>query len=57
MNIYDTRQIRCVKCNKAIGEVEIGAEMTRPKCEVCANNIPQGDEQIIDTSNSLYLSN
>jgi len=54
MNIYDTRQVRCVTCNRAIGEVEVDAEMTRPKCGVCSNNIPQGDEQVIDTANSLY---
>ena len=56
MNIYDTRQIRCVKCNRTIGEVDIDAEMTRPTCGICANNMPQGDEQIINTSNSLYFS-
>lgn len=47
MNIYDTRQIRCVTCKRAIGEVEVDSEMTRPKCAVCAKNIPQGDDQLM----------
>lgn len=50
MNIYDTRQIRCVTCNRAIGEVEVDAEITRPKCGVCANNIPQGDDKLMHTA-------
>lgn len=49
MNIYDTRQVRCVKCDRVIGEVEIDAEMTRPKCGTCANHLPQGDDQLMET--------
>lgn len=39
MNIYDTRPIRCVICQKAIGEVDFDAEIIRPKCGQCANPI------------------
>ncbi|MGD8638855.1 MAG: hypothetical protein PVG43_08160 [Nitrosopumilaceae archaeon] len=54
MNIYDTRQVRCVNCDKAI-EVEIDAKITSPQCEACANHLPQGDDQLMHTS-SFYLS-
>ncbi|MCE9651637.1 MAG: hypothetical protein K8Q89_01045 [Nitrosarchaeum sp.] len=37
MNIYDTRTIRCVVCDKPIGEVDFDAEIIRPKCGQCAN--------------------
>lgn len=39
MNIYDTKPIRCVICQKAIGEVDFDAEIIRPKCGQCANPI------------------
>jgi hypothetical protein len=55
MNIYDTRQIRCVTCDKAIGEVEMDAEITNPQCEACTNHLPQGDDQFMHVR-SFYLS-
>ncbi|MGD8707883.1 MAG: hypothetical protein PVI88_04285 [Nitrosopumilaceae archaeon] len=54
MNIYDTRQIRCVTCDKTIGEVEMDAEITT-QCEACANHLPQGEDQLMHTR-SFYLS-
>jgi hypothetical protein len=32
LNLYDTKTIRCVICQKAIGEVDFDAEIIRPKC-------------------------
>jgi len=37
MNLYDTKIISCVICKHALGEVEIDAEIIRPKCGQCAN--------------------
>lgn len=41
MNIYDMKQIRCIKCEKFIGEVDFDAEIIRPLCGRCANPIPE----------------
>ena len=40
MNIYDTKVIRCAKCDKYIGEVNYDAEIIFPKCGKCANPLP-----------------
>lgn len=40
LNLYDTKTIRCVICQKAIGEVDFDAEIIRPKCGQCSNPIP-----------------
>lgn len=53
MNIYDTRVIRCSKCDKYIGEVEFDAEIILPKCGRCANPIPS----IPDIAGMTFRSN
>jgi hypothetical protein len=40
MNIYDTKVIRCAKCDKCIGEANYDAEIILPKCSKCANPLP-----------------
>ena len=44
LNLYDTRVIRCVRCNKCLGELEYDAEVIRPLCGQCANPLPEGDD-------------
>lgn len=41
MNIYDTKPIFCIMCEKEIGEVDYDAEIIRPKCGHCANPKPE----------------
>jgi phage FluMu protein Com len=53
LNIYDTKIIRCTKCNKYIGEVEYDAEIVFPKCGNCANPIPDGLDKLAYTINSF----
>ena len=53
MNIYDTKVIRCAKCDKSIGEVEYDAEIVLPKCGSCANPIPDGFDKLTYTINSF----
>jgi len=40
LNIYDTKVVRCVICDKSIGEIEFDAEIIRPKCGQCSNPMP-----------------
>lgn len=40
MNIYDTRIICCVKCEKFIGEIAYDAKVIRPLCGQCENPTP-----------------
>ena len=47
MNIYDTKQIKCYKCDKFIGEVDIDAEIACPKCGDCANLFPYGEDKLL----------
>jgi hypothetical protein len=47
MNIYDTRVIRCSKCNRYVGEVEYDAEIILPKCGKCANPTPDGIDKLV----------
>ncbi len=46
MNIYDTKQLHCSKCDKFIGEVDYDAEVIYPKCGKCANPMPENDDKI-----------
>ena len=46
MNIYDTKQIRCAVCKKAIGEIDYDAEIFRPKCGQCANPTPHPKDKM-----------
>ena len=46
MNIYDTKQVHCYKCEKFIGELDYDAEITMPMCGKCANPMPEGDDKV-----------
>jgi hypothetical protein len=53
LNLYDTKVIRCTKCNKSIGEVEFDAEIVFPKCGHCADPIPDGFDKLSYTISSF----
>jgi hypothetical protein len=46
LNIYDTKQVHCYKCDRFIGEIEYDAEIIMPLCGKCANPMPEGDDKI-----------
>ncbi len=46
LNIYDTKTIRCVICDKPIREVNYDAELIRPKCGQCSNPIPDTKDKM-----------
>jgi phage FluMu protein Com len=51
--LYDTKVIRCTKCNKSIGEAEYDAEIVFPKCGHCADPTPDGFDKLTYTINSF----
>ena len=53
MNLYDTKIIRCIKCDKHIGEIDYDAEVMRPECGHCANLLPYGDDHLSYTLSSM----
>lgn len=44
LNIYDTKQIYCVRCEKSVGEVDYDAKIINSLCGKCANPQPEGDD-------------
>jgi hypothetical protein len=53
LNLYDTRIIRCVRCQKCLGELDYDAEVMRPLCGQCANPLPENDDKIMYTINNI----
>jgi hypothetical protein len=51
MNLYDTKQLFCVKCEKFIGEVDSDAKIINALCGNCANPLPEGDIILYTISN------
>ncbi len=51
LNLYDTRVIRCARCDKCLGELDYDAEVIRPLCGPCANPLPEGDDILYTVSN------
>lgn len=39
LNIYDTKQLVCLKCEKFIGEIDYDAKISHSYCGKCANDI------------------
>lgn len=37
MNIYDTKIVSCIACQKAIGEIEFDSTMINPLCGYCSS--------------------
>lgn len=57
MNSYDTKVIRCAKCNICIGEIDYDAEVFRPLCGKCANPMPEGDKILYTVSAAKNILN
>lgn len=52
LNLYDTRVIRCARCDKCLGELDYDTEVIRLLCAQCANPLPYGDDHLSYTINS-----
>ncbi len=46
MNIYDTKTIRCMECDKPIGEIDYDANVIRPICGQCDDPRPDVKDQL-----------
>jgi len=46
LNIYDTKVIRCIKCDKCIGEIDCDSNVIRPMCGQCYDPKPDVKDQI-----------
>ena len=44
--MYDTQVIRCIKCNKCIGEIDFEAKVIRPMCSQCDGPRPDVRDQL-----------
>jgi hypothetical protein len=50
LNIYDTRIIKCIICERYVGEIEYDAKVIRPLCGKCADPLPEGDKILYTVS-------
>ncbi|MCH9042033.1 MAG: hypothetical protein IIB80_07760 [Thaumarchaeota archaeon] len=46
MNLYDTKVIRCVRCEKDLGEIDYDANVIRPMCGQCYDPTPDVRDQL-----------
>ncbi len=46
LNIYDTRTISCIQCDKPIGEIDFDANVIRPICGQCDDPRPNVKDQL-----------
>jgi len=53
LNIYDTKVIRCKKCDNPIGEVEYDAEIVLVQCGKCVDPLPENDDKIMYNINQI----
>ncbi len=51
--MYDTKVIRCKKCDNPIGEVEYNAEIVLVQCGKCADPLPENDDKIMYSINQI----
>ena len=49
MNLYDKKIIKCVKCNKHLGEIDIGTKIIYSICKSCHDK--STNRQSIDKKN------
>ncbi len=46
LNIYDTKTISCIECDKPIGEIDYDANVIRPICGQCEDPRPEVKDQL-----------
>ncbi len=46
LNIYDTKTISCIECDKQIGEIDYDANVIRPICGQCEDPRPEVKDQL-----------
>ncbi len=46
LNIYDTKTISCIECDKQIGEIDYDANVIRPICGQCEDPRPDVKDQL-----------
>jgi len=46
LNIYDTKTIRCIECEKPIGEIDYDAKVIHPRCGKCDGPRPDVKDQL-----------
>ncbi|QLH07460.1 hypothetical protein C5F50_10555 [Nitrosopumilus ureiphilus] len=46
MNLYDSKTIRCVQCDKVVGEIDFDAQVIRPMCGQCDDPKPDVLDQL-----------
>ena len=51
--MYDTKVIRCKKCDNPIGEVEYDAEIVLAQCGKCTDPLPENDDKIMYNINQI----
>ena len=56
MNLYDTKPIHCNQCGKFIGEMDLDAIVTLPKCGNCSNLKSEGVDPLSNLSNGFENS-
>lgn len=44
MNIYDKKVVKCIQCNKSIGEVDYDSTIVFPRCGNCSDPKPHVDD-------------
>ena len=47
MNIYDKKVIKCVICEKDIGEINYDAEVIYPRCGECSDPKPHVNDHVV----------
>jgi len=46
LNIYDTKIIHCIECDKQIGEIDYDAKVIRSICGQCVDPRPDVKDQL-----------
>ena len=54
MNLYDKKIIKCVKCQKQIGEIDIGTNVVYSICKNCENK--QSSRKPVKKEDSIEYS-